>query len=418
MTEDDILTASNSPAELERLYRTDPEQFTAAFPAAWARQPNSVVLLVWRERLSPSAMAAAHSPPTDRHSLPLTVVLSLATGTLVKLPAFSAITSGWYYSRFAAPLTVVALIVYFLVRYPAPVKLTRIIALACVVCFVYLAILPDHPKSDTLILSLMHMPLVLWAFLGIAFCGSEWRLVRRRIDYIRYWGEIMVYSAVVLLGGMVLTALTFALFVLIGLDITTWYMSYVVVYGIVASPIVASYLYDAIQKRKTKIAPMLANVFAPLLLVTVVVYLLAMAINRTSPFSDCDFLISLNGLLLLVLAITIFSVAERPSFSRRNLLDTTNISLVVVTLVIDAIALSAIVFRLSSMGLTPNRLAVLGTNVLVFVHLARLLKCYMGVVRTRSDGGPMDALTASYIPVYSIWTAMVAFTFPLLFRFD
>ena len=44
MTADDILAASASPAELERLYRADRQQFTAAFPAAWAREPSSVVL--------------------------------------------------------------------------------------------------------------------------------------------------------------------------------------------------------------------------------------------------------------------------------------------------------------------------------------------------------------------------------------
>lgn len=138
----------------------------------------------------------------------MTVVLSLAAGTLVKLPAFFGIAGEWYYSRFAVPLTVAALIGYFLTQHRKPIRLTSCVTLACLVCFVFLAILPDRPKSDTLVLSLMHTPLVLWTFLGVSFCGSEWRSVRRGIEYVRHWGEAVVYSAVVLLGGMVLTGLT------------------------------------------------------------------------------------------------------------------------------------------------------------------------------------------------------------------
>jgi len=39
--------------------------------------------------------------------------------------------------------------------------------------------------------------------------------------------------------------------------------------------------------------------------------------------------------------------------------------LLAVSLVIDLIALSAILFRLTSYGLTPNRLVVLGANLII-----------------------------------------------------
>ncbi len=162
---------------------------------------------------------------------------------------------------------------------------------------------------------------------------------------------------------------------------------------------------------------MLANVFVPLFLITVVAYLVAMAVQQRSPFSDRDFLVSLNGLLVLVLAMTVLSVAQSSATSRLMVRDVTNMALVGVTLIIDTVALSAIVFRLSAMGVTPNRLAVLGTNLLTFVHLSRLLACYARVVRTRSDSGTMDELTARWMPWYSAWAALVGFAFPLLFRF-
>jgi hypothetical protein len=418
MTADDILAARAYPAELERLYRADREQFTAVFPAALAREPDSVVLSVWRERLAPGAQTSDDHAPTDWRRLVVALALSLIAGTLVKLPAFFGADDDWFYARFAVPITVTGLIAYFAITHRRSTGLRAGFALASLACFLFLTTLSDRQGSDTGLLSAIHVPLVLWTVLGVAFCGSEWRSVRGRIEYLRYWGEVVVYSSLILLGGIVLTGLTIALFSLIKLDLAKWYRSYVVVYGVVASPIVASYLYDTLQKRKANFAAMLANLFAPLFLLTVVVYLVAMVVLRRSPFSERDFLISLNGLLLLVLAMTILSVAERRSFARPGLVDVTNISLLAVTLLVDTIALAAIVFRLSSMGITPNRLAVFGTNLLVFGHLTGLLRFYVAQVRRRSDAEPMEKWTARYIPLYSIWTAVVAFVFPLLFSFE
>ena len=47
------------------------------------------------------------------------------------------------------------------------------------------------------------------------------------------------------------------------------------------------------------------------------------------------------------------------------------------TLAIDLIALSAILFRLTSFGMTPNRIAVLGANLIVLFHLVLILIKYI-----------------------------------------
>ena len=92
-----------------------------------------------------------------------------------------------------------------------------------------------------------------------------------------------------------------------------------------------------------------------------------------NPFINRSFLITFNGLLLVVLGISVFSLVERSEKSDVNLIDYINLALVAVTLLIDAIALSAILFRLASFGFTPNRVAVLGADLIIMVHLARIL---------------------------------------------
>ena len=52
-----------------------------------------------------------------------------------------------------------------------------------------------------------------------------------------------------------------------------------------------------------------------------------------------------NGILLGVLAVTIFSIVESDSDEKKSISDYINFALIVLALIIDTVALSAIVFR-------------------------------------------------------------------------
>jgi tetrahydromethanopterin S-methyltransferase subunit E len=94
-----------------------------------------------------------------------------------------------------------------------------------------------------------------------------------------------------------------------------------------------------------------------------------------------------------------------------------NVALLVVTLVIDLIALAAILFRLTSYGLTPNRIVVLGANLVVMTHLAWTCRAYVGRLRGTRTPTDVRAAVADYLPVYAGWAALVAFVLPFVFRF-
>ena len=98
-------------------------------------------------------------------------------------------------------------------------------------------------------------------------------------------------------------------------------------------------------------------------------------------------------------------------------MDWMNIGLVAVTLAIDAVALAAILVRVSSYGFSPNRLAVLGANLLVFVHLAGILHHYLQFVRRNRSFGDLEKWIAGYLPAYTAWSLVVMLGFPLAFRF-
>ena len=98
-------------------------------------------------------------------------------------------------------------------------------------------------------------------------------------------------------------------------------------------------------------------------------------------------------------------------------MDFVNLGLVSVTQVINVVALSAILFRLASYGFTPNRVAVLGANLLVFCHLSGIVFHYVHFIRGKRSFGRLENWTVGYIPVYTIWSVVVAFGFPFFFWF-
>jgi len=87
------------------------------------------------------------------------------------------------------------------------------------------------------------------------------------------------------------------------------------------------------------------------------------------------------------------------------------------TIVINGIALSAILFRLQEFGITPNRIAVLGANLLILVNLSLVSHKLYRIVMNKSEIEDLEKSMTIMLPVYGIWAAIVCFGFPLLFDF-
>lgn len=256
---------------------------------------------------------------------------------------------------------------------------------------------------------------MLWSLLGVAFCGPAFKSTERRLQYLRFWGEILIYTLLLFLAGTALTVFAFALFKLIQVDIFSWYFRNVFVFGLLAIPLIATWLADNVTTHRIRLTWLLARLFSPLLLLVTVVFLITMAIHQHNPLLDRDALMAFNGLLLVVLAITVFSLSDQNSADHPRWLMLVNIALIAVTLLIDAIALTAIASRLASLGFTPNRIAVLGANLLVFIHLIGLLHGYWLAWRNPIHKAKLEQWIAGYLPVYSVWTIGVTFGFPLWF---
>jgi hypothetical protein len=92
-------------------------------------------------------------------------------------------------------------------------------------------------------------------------------------------------------------------------------------------------------------------------------------------------------------------------------------ALSIVTIVVNGIALSAIIFRISEWGITPNRLAVLGSNILILLNLLLMSYRLFKTVKDKNEIETVGNSIAYFLPVYSLWTIVVTFVFPVIFNF-
>jgi len=415
MSNNEIIKLLDKPVELERLYRSHPKQFISWLDEASLAHPESEILRVWNARIN----YPAPKPHSTNHArLLFIIVISFVSWVLVKLPAYLPISNNWYYPRFLPLIVFGSLIAYFLSNGATSIRQKQTIIAGVVLGLILMMLLPDKQHSASIIMSQIHMPLVLASLLALSYMSNEWKSPEARLRYIRYVGEVIIYATLILIGGMVLTLITLGLFQLIGIDIRKLYMNNVVILGLVASPIVATYLYDAVLSRESKLATLIANVFAPLFLITVGVYLLAMLYAQKSPYSDRGFLITFNMLLIIVWGIAVFSLSGRSISSISKVTDAVNISLISITLIINTIALSAILFRLAEYGITPNRVAVTGANILIFVHLVLILTEYIKQLKTTANSDKFSRVVANYLPVYTAWSIFIVAVLPILFKFE
>ncbi|MCA0173975.1 DUF4153 domain-containing protein [Bacillus sp. RAR_GA_16] len=408
-----VLNLITDPHELERMYRTDPKAFKKSFSYAWELHPDSQVLRVWHERLHFKETATKEKPSLYQKGFLVMALLAILAGVSTR------IIFHFVEQEAIAPINLAFGIIPFIAAYfvyhnkPKRSIIYSLSALFIISGF-YLNMLPINFK-DSIILVYLHLPIFLWVLVGISFTGNDYLKGSKRLAYLKFNLEFGILYASLAFSGMVLAVLTMQLFSFVGLDIEDFYFSNIVLFGAAALAIVATYLVFMNLKLAKNITPYIAKIFSPLVLLTLLVYLVTVLGVGENPFVDRDFLIAFNGILLGVLAVTIFSITERDSDEKKNISDYIHVALIVLALIIDSVALSAIVFRLSSFGMTPNRLAVLGVNILIWVNLIWIMFSYMRFLQNKSELSTIQDSVTKYLPVYGLWAAFVTFTFPMIF---
>lgn len=411
---EEIRTNLNDPRKLEKLYRSNKVQFKRGFSSIYPELKGNTLADFWNERLNYEADEINWGTSKE---LMFVLIASLLAGFIAKLPNIFAINEDFFYPRNIGFIVFPILSVYFAWKNKLSTSKIVFIAGTTLAGLIFINSLPDNQKSDTLILSCIHLGLFLWSVLGFAFVGGQENSEPKRLGFLKYNGDLLVMTALILIAGGIMSGITVGLFSLIGFHIEQFYFKNVAIFGLAAAPIVGTYLTQTNPQLVGKVSPVIAKLFSPLVLVMLVVYLIAMAYSAKNPYNDREFLIIFNALLIGVMAIIFFSVAETTKGDKNNMQVWILLLLSAVTIIVNGIALSAIVFRISEWGFTPNRTAILGGNILILINLVLVTVRIFKVVYKKDEISEVGAIIASYLPVYFVWTIIVTFIFPLIFWF-
>lgn len=407
-----IKKSLSEPVALERLYRQNPPAFRSAFLSIYEEIKDQPVAETWHERLVYSHEELAWGQRSDWAFLGIWV---LVAAFFMQFPDIFGISHDAYFPRNVAFIVLAGMGGLFAFQQRLGLSATWPALIAMLFSMIYINVVPMDQQSDAFVLACMHVPIFLWIFVGFLYVGGLNPAGPKGIEFLRFHGDLLVMVAVIALAGGLFTALTINLFHLINLDIEKYYFQYGVLSLLPSVPVIAAFLVQKNPQLVSKISPLIAQIFTPLVFLTLLIFLGATFFSEKDLFNDREYLLVFNGVLVGVMALLLFSLSEITKKSVSPFYQYLLVGLAALALLDNGLALSAIVFRLVEFGITPNRLAVLGSNLLMMGHVGWVTKNLIGFVRAQQDIRSVENGMTFFLPYYGAWAALVAFVFPLVF---
>jgi len=411
---DNILAHIDNPAQLEKLYRENNAEFKKQFNVIYPNYKDKLGLQVWNERLNYEREKVTLG---SKNEISAVIILILVGGLIANIPNITGINEESFFSKNIPLIIFPILSAYFIWR--QQINLNKILfpVIAIVISAIYINLIPDYNKSNSAMLVGIHLPLFLWSILGYAYIGAKLNDHPRKIEFLKFNGDLIIMCGIILLSCMVFTLITFGLFELINIKIEENYFRYFAVWWIAAIPMIATFLLQNNPQLINKVSPIIAKIFTPLVFINLFIYLTAVIYTGKYPYNDRNLLLVFNVLLIGVMALILFSVAEAGKNNKGLFTLYILFGLSFLTIIINSIALSAISFRILQYGMTPNRIAVLGGNILIFIHLLMVSYKLFKSVRNKAKIEEVETSIAQFLPIYSIWTAIIVFILPFIFHY-
>jgi hypothetical protein len=360
---------------------------------------------------------------TGRDELFVVLGLAVAAAITVKVPALFGHPISpnenfpLFYARNASLFVFPLLTVYFIWKRGSNRVRGLWFAMAFAAAAVLANVFPFPSRSETEVLTVLHLPIALWLTVGFAYVGGRWFDNGGRMNFVRFSGELAVYYVLIALGGFVTTLFTFMMFRAIGMNPDSFVAGWLIPCGAAGAVLIGSWLVEAKQSVIENMAPVLTRLFTPLFTMLLLVFLATMAWTGSPINVKREVLIGFDLLLTLVVGLVLYAASARHPQAPPDLFDGLQLMLVVSALVIDGVALYAIAARISEFGFTPNRVAALGENIILLVNLTWSAWLYARFLCHRSSFAVLERWQISYLPVFSAWAVVVVLVLPPLFGY-
>ena len=171
------------------------------------------------------------------------------------------------------------------------------------------------------------------------------------------------------------------------------------------------------KERHREYGPGAGAPFTPLFAGVLIAFLVTLVWTGRGIDIKRNALIAFDLLLVVVLGLLLYSLSARDPESPPGLADILQVVLLVSALLADVVALGAIVARISEFGISPNRIAALGENVVLLINLVWSTVLYIRFVREAVPFSALERWQTDYLPVYAVWAAIVVTVFPPVFGY-
>lgn len=183
-------------------------------------------------------------------------------------------------------------------------------------------------------------------------------------------------------------------------------------------------VYIVYKKMKTNISIYLSRILMPFSLLFIFILLLLLLMPDIRPY-DNRVTFVLYNIMLAVIVLNMFFV--RADYKSSIFTKALYIVLPIVAILFDILVLTSSLYRLAEYGITPNKITLVGTNLVMLGNLVFItffnIKSILNIFKNNEDIKDIKNITIGdtknvlYIYVYAAWAFIVCFILPLFYIF-
>jgi hypothetical protein len=349
-------------------------------------------------------------------ALVFAVVAAVVTQVARLVAGFPGEESSWLL-RNASLLVLPFLAAYFARRRALGLRPSLLTAVPFLVAAVVVNLYPYREGSSTELLVAAHLPVALWFVVAYPYMGGVVSSHQMRMDFVRFTGEWLIYYVLLALGGGVLTALTALVLEPAGANLGERVVEWMLPSGAAGAVIVAAWLVESKQRVVENMAPVLTMVFTPLFAAMLTASAVVYAVTGLGGAFDRELLGVFDAPMVVVLGLVLYGTSAREPAQAPGWSDRIQLVAVLAALTLDLMVLGSMAARIGDLGLTPNRVAALGLNLVLLVNLALTAWRSVRFLTGRSTFHRLERWQTGYLPVFALWAAGVVVVLPPSFAF-
>lgn len=184
-------------------------------------------------------------------------------------------------------------------------------------------------------------------------------------------------------------------------------------------------VYTVYRKMKTNISIYLSRILMPFSLLFIFILLILLLMPDIRPY-DNRFTFILYNIMLAVIVLNMFFV--RADYKSSIFTKALYIVLPIIAILFDILVLTSSLYRLAEYGITPNKITLVGTNLVMLGNLVFItffnIKSILNIFKNNNEDirdikniTIGDSKSVFYIYVYVAWAFIVCFIMPLFYIF-